>query len=282
MTTINTEDVIDQPVPEPPAPRRGGGIALLVSVLGAIIILTIVGRGVATAVASGAPDRSSYTSAVDGVTAIDIDVSDAFLTARFADVDEARLDIEATGWGASTDWTFEVDGGVLRVGADDWSRWWPTFGMGRTEAELVLPRSLEGRIEADLSVSAGDLNVVGDLTEVHVTVSAGSLMFDGGSTGLDVDVSAGDANIDTQGPDTVQLHVSAGSITAVIGGEAPASTTVGVSAGDASLWLPDADYAVTGDVSAGDRTIDVRTDPASPHGLHVEVSAGSATVVYAD
>lgn len=282
MTTINTEDVIDQPVPQPPAPRRGGGIALIVSVIGAIIILTIVGRGVATAVASGAPDRSSYTSAVDGVTAIDIEVSDSFLTARFADVDEARLDIEATGWGVSTDWTFEVDGGVLRVAADDWGRWWPTFGMGRTEAELVLPRSLEGRIDADLSVSAGDLHVVGDLTDMHVTVSAGSLMFDGASTGLDVDVSAGDASIDTQGPETVAMHVSAGSITAVIGGQAPASTTVGVSAGDASLWLPDADYAVTGDVSAGDRTIDVRTDPASPHALHVEVSAGSATVVYSD
>lgn len=281
MTTDMMPTDADTPADAPP-PRRNSWVAVLVTVIGGLLIVALVVQAIIVGLTAGSgADRASYTADVADVTMVEIDISEALLATTFADVDEARLDVEATGWGASTDWTFEVDEGVLRVADDRWRAWWPDFaGIGRTEATLVLPSSLEGLIDADLHVSAGDLDVIGDLADVRIGVDAGSIAFDGASSDLDVDVSAGDAVIETAGPDTVSVQVSAGSVTAEIAGDAPTTTTVEVSAGDATLWLPDAAYAVTGEVSAGDRTIVVRTDPASPHALHVDVSAGSATIDY--
>lgn len=281
---MTIDDVVptDAPAPTPPSRHRGAWVAVLVTLLGSIVILATVAGAALGGLASGGRQEASYTAAVDGVTTLDIDLSEGSLTTTFGDVDQAVLDVQAQGWRSSTDWVLEVRGDTLRVSDDDRSWFWPGFGGGRSTAQLVLPAELEGAIDAGVDVSAGALTIDGDLAAASLEVSAGSLTFTGASTALTLDVSAGNANVITSGPDVVDIQVSAGRVTTTITGEPPSSTMVEVSAGAAVLDLPDADYALTGDVSAGDRTIDVRTDPSAASSLHVEVSAGSAMVGYSD
>lgn len=270
----------DQP---PTQTRRSSGrtVAVVVSVVGAVILIAFIGIAVLqTLVRGGSSDTSSYSVAVGNVTEISIDVSAAELTTTFADVDEASL--EVTGQDAG-DWELEVRGGELRVRQND--RWWGfdigwIGGWDPARAELVLPTELEGALDADLDVSAGGIDFTGDARAVSIDISAGSVTFDGASTELEIDISAGDADVTTSGPQAVSIEVSAGRLVAEVTGQAPASTEVDVSAGSVTLTLPDEAYAVTGDASAGTRDIEVRTDPSSRYELDVQVSAGDARVGY--
>lgn len=254
----------DAPIDAPPPRHNGAWVAVLVTLVGGIVIVSIVVQAALTGLTSGGGARSAtFTAPVEGVTAIDVEVAASDLVLTFDDVDEATLDVQARGWRADVEWLLEVDNGVLRV-SDDRSSWfWPGFGSSRTSAQLVLPQELEGDLSADIGVSAADVVIEGDFGDAVIRVSAGSLEMTGAVSSLDLEVSAGDA-------------------TATITGTPPSSTTVDVSAGSALLELPDGTYAVTGEASAGSRTIDVRTDPSSSNTLHVDVSAGDATVVYGD
>lgn len=287
MTTdmLPTDDApTDAPV-GPRRPRRNSWVAILVALIGAVVIIGMVVQAVAVGANAGSGRHSaSYTAAVDGVERLDIKVEAGELTLTFADVDEASLDVEASGRRSNADWVLETDGDRLIVREDnDWWLFWPDFGSSsHTTATLVLPDELEGTVSADLQVSAGGMVVTGDLTDVSIDVSAGSLTFDGASTSISSEVSAGEANVTTHGAERIDVQVSAGRFTGTFTGPQPESTIVDVSAGDAILNLPDGAYAESGEVSAGDRTIEVRTDPASPHTLEVHVSAGDATVRYSN
>lgn len=278
---MTTDALIEDAPITPPPPRRNGWVMLLVTLTGVVVIGALVLQAVGFGLTSGADTRhATYSADVDGVADLDVRVSSGDLTVSFAQVEEATLEVTATGWRSDIDWTFEVDGDRLVV-REDGNRWfWPDFGSARSEATLVLPSELEGAVSAALDVSSGQMSVDGDLADVVIDVSAGRLTFVGASTSLEAKVSAGDATVVTSDPDTIAVRVSAGSFEGTVTGAAPRSTTVDVSAGDAVLDLPDAAYAVSGGVSAGDRTIDVRTDPSSEHSLHVQVSAGDATIGY--
>ncbi len=277
-TTVTTADR-----PATTGGRRRGGITGVVTIIGVLVLaLLVIQGGAAASWGNGRPHSGSYSAAVDDISRIDIDISRATLTTTFGDVPEATLDITSTGWRAEDPWTFEVDGDRLVV-SDRRQAWFlPFLGSRGVTAELTLPRDLEGTIDLEMDLAAGDVDVLGDYRQVDVQVAAGSAAFEGASTTLTVDVSAGDATIVTSGPESVDVEVSAGRVTADVTGTPPGSTVVDVSAGDVHLYLPDGDYAVSGEVSAGDRSIDVRTDPAAAATLQVDVSAGDATVAYGD
>lgn len=266
-------------------PRRGAWVAALVVVVGAVVVLGMIVQSVVTTAGSSSGDeQASFTAGVDGVTELDLEIAASSLTVSFADVQEATLDVTARGWNASADWVLEVEDGVLRVAdeRDGTFQFWPSFGSRQVEATLVLPDQLEGQVDAVVDLSAGDVDLTGDVGELDLEVSAGSLTFTGASESLAAQISAGSATVVTEDPRTIDVDVSAGRFTGTVTGEAPTSTTIDVSAGTVQLLLPEAAYALSGEVSAGDRTIDVRTDPSSPHLLQVDVSAGDATVGYSD
>lgn len=283
--TPPVENRPDDAVPPTDGPRRNAWVAVLVTLVGGLVVLGLIAQAVVTtASASGGSEEASYTAAVDGVTELDLEVAASSLTVSFANVPEATLDVTARGWGARTDWVLEVEEGVLRVAdeRDGVLGFWPSFGMREVEATLVLPDRLEGQIDADIDLSAGDIDLTGDVGALDLDVSAGSLTFTGASESLVAEISAGSATVVTDGPATVDVDVSAGRFIGTVTGTAPTSTTIDVSAGGVQLLLPEAEYALAGEVSAGDRTVDVRTDPTSPNLLRVDVSAGDATVGYSD
>lgn len=283
MTTDSYSPTDAPPPAGPPPARSTGWVALLVTLAGTVAILGLVLQSVLVGISGyGKVGHATYMAAVDGVTALDVETSDADMTVRFGDVQEATLEVSSSGWRRNVEWVLENDNGVLRV-TDDRGPWfWPDFGSSRTIAELVLPRELEGVVSADLDLSAGSLNIEGDLDAVGIDISAGSLTFVGASSSLSASVSAGEVDVTTSEVATIDVDVSAGRFIGTFTGAQPTSTTISVSAGDAIVDLPDGEYALAGEVSAGDRTIDVRTNPSSPHTLTVDVSAGDATVRYAD
>lgn len=278
---MTTDTLVEDAPITPPPPRRQSWVMVLVTLTGAVVIGALVLQALGFGLTSGADTRhASYAADVETVTEVDARIASSHLAISFAAVDQATLEVTATGWRSDIDWTFEVDGNRLVVREQN-NRWfWPDFGSARSEAELVLPQELEGLVSARLDVTAGDIAVDGDLADVTIDVSAGSLTFIGASTSLEAKVSAGDATVVTSDSRTISVRVSAGSFHGTVTGAPPEHTDVTVSAGDADLDLPDVAYAVSGGVSAGDRTIDVRTDPSSDHALHVQVSAGDATIGY--
>lgn len=267
------------PQPGPPAPQPSGPrassrvVAILVIVFGGILILGAIISAVFSTVTSASVRTETRTAAVDGVRAIDIDVSAGSFRLEFAAVDEAELQVEGT-W--MTDrWTLERDGDTLRVASRDrmWGGPW-LFGM-REEATLRVPAELEGT-DLAMRLAAGSFEADGTFGALSVDVGAGEARVRGAAETLLVDVSAGTATVELDDVRTADLSVSAGSIEAELSGEQPREVTADVSAGMLTLTVPDGEYDVTSDVSGGSFDSTLGSDPDARSTIDVRVSAGQA------
>ncbi|RWR23286.1 hypothetical protein D8Y24_07150 [Agrococcus lahaulensis] len=263
--------------------RPGRWLSVLLIVLGSLGAVYAIGGGVVRGVAAHAATSQSWTADADGVAALRIDTSAAAFQVRYADVDEATLDVTTDG-GPVQQWRLERSGDALVVDAD--RRWrWFGFGImfadraGEERAVLTLPAALE-RDELDLeaSVAAGSLEADGSWGAVVVDLSAGSAELAGTAASLDLDVSAGEARLDLADARTVDLQVSAGRIVGALTGDQPDAIVASASAGSVELAIPDGTYDVTEDASAGDATIDVTDEAGSASTIDVDVSAGSVTL----
>lgn len=287
MTTLTpptppTADASGAPAPGAKPPRHPAAIAVTVilSVLGAALIVGTVTAGVVTTVASSsAAVTETLTAATDGVTEIDVEVSAVGLDVVFADVDEAQLDLVDAKGG----WRLERDGDELQVSSPTGS--WFSIGWswlgddGR--ATLTLPRSLEG-VDASLTVGAGELVADGRFGELDVDVSAGGLTVAGEARTLSATVGAGSADLRLKNVTEADFEVAAGDMDARLTGRAPREVSIEVSAGSLDLALPDGAYDVRQDVSVGD--VDNRLPSGSGTRIPVEVrvSAGDVTLRPAD
>lgn len=265
------------------APRSSGATAVMVvtAVVGGLALLGAGGTAAAAAagtiVSSSRPD-SVQTVGVDGIESIDLDADASSMRVEFGDVDEAELAITNS---RGTAWTFERDGDELVVQSPQGVfGWWFGNWFGDEEiAVLTLPESLRGaQLDADLTLDAGSLDVVGDFGILDVSVSAGALDVEGAARELDVQMSAGRADILLDGVDQADLGVSAGDLTVQLTGTPPSQTSIDVSAGSLDLTVPDVEYAITQDISAG--TLNAKIDEASSarRTIDVSLSAGTATI----
>lgn len=279
---MSTSTYTPPPVTAPP--RRNTWVATLVTIFGTLIILGTVANASLQAIRTSAFVPVNLTAEMQDVTGIDVDISAANLTIEFAEQRDATLEVTSADWRTNKDWRLEVRNDVLRV--SDSRGFWFNFGWdwgsSREEAVLTLPSTLEGDLDADLQLAAGGMDVSGDLGAVSIDLSAGSINFVGASQSLDLDVSAGNATVATSDPHTVQIDLSAGRADVAVAGEAPTSTRVDVSAGRVDLRVPEGTYNATGEASAGQRTINVRTDPSSANLLEANVSAGRVEVSYSN
>jgi len=251
-------------------------VAIVTAVIGGIALAgagtTAAFGAVNTVVRTDQSDRADVT----GVTELEADASAGDISIRFGDVDEAELTVT----GSNRDWSLERDGDTLRLQSPDrWWGWggdWSWFGdWNRDETiDLVLPQELSG-LDADLSLSAGRLDVDGEFGELDADVSAGALHLTGTARSLDVGLSAGRADIALSDVAEASFGVSAGDLVAELGGSAPTEVEVDVSAGSLELTLPDVEYAVTQEVSAGSLDNGLQTSSNARNTVFVELSAGS-------
>lgn len=279
-TTITPPPVPPMPseTPSPPRSPRASSrvIAILTIALGAALVVGTLTSSAFSTVAAASVTTDARAVEASGVESLVTDLSAGSLRIEFADVTEAELDV-TSAFGAGQ-WTLERNGDELRVASPDW-RWgfaWP-FRGGNGSAVLRLPESLEG-LDASLQMSAGELAASGDFGEVDLDIGAGRARLDGSATELSVDLSAGGADLDLAGVRTADLTVSAGTMDASLTDRRPEEITIDVSAGSLDLSVPEGDYDVTSEVSAGGFDNRIGSTPGAENTVDVQVSAGSATL----
>lgn len=266
---------------EPRPPRRTSSkvVATVAICAGAVLIAGTVFTGVLSLVRSAAIRDGEVTASAAGLRTVELDTSAADVTVSYGAVSEATLRV--TGTSGVDDWTFERDGDLLVVSSDRnvWGRWgW--FREPDT-VELTLPASAAG-VDADIDVDSGSLRADGDFGALDLHLDAGSLRVSGTADSLISEVSAGSARFDLADVSDARITVSAGSVEGRLDARVPDSLSIDVSAGRLDLTVPDGEYALTSDVSAGGFTHDLRTDPASANLVTVTVSAGAVTLRTAD
>lgn len=291
MTTTLTPPPSGTDVPPPaggsPAgpPTRGSSrvVAILVIAFGCLVILGAVLSAIFGTIAAASVQTTSRTTAVTGVSNLDVDVAAGSLRIEFADVDEAELDVTGT-WGADR-WTLRSEGESLVVASPDgWfaDGWffggWPFGDNGVGDAVLRLPESLEGS-DADLSLAAGELVIAdGTYGDFSLDMGAGRARIEASVDDVTAQIAAGSAELTLDGVGQAEFTVSAGSLDATLMGAQPDSVDVQVSAGSLNLTVPEGDYFVSSDVSAGDFDNRIGSTPGADSTVTVQVSAGKATL----
>ena len=257
-----------------PAPRNGAArpVAIILIAIGALVLLGTVANAIVSTVLGASRSTESTTADARGLTAFDIDAADGRVAVVFDDVDEAVL--EVTG-NASGGWTLERVDDTLRVASPStFLGWWGS--RGQTEVTLTLPAELEdAALDADFSLSAGEIVASGTFGDLVVEVGAGSLQLDGSADALDLELSAGRADVELANLSRAALSVAAGRAVTSFTGNAPDSVEIDVSAGSLDLTLPVARYDVRSDVSAGSLDNDLDTSAGASNEVSVTVSAGS-------
>lgn len=267
--------------PEPQGPdaaaTRGSStvVAVLLIVFGALIVLVTIVGAVFSTIRAAAVSTETRTAAVTGVDALTVELNAGSLTVKYADVDEAQLEVTAPFGGDR--WTLERNGDTLTVASPrwEWGMGWVFGGSGR--AVLVLPEDLEG-LDAELQMGAGSFHADGEFGVVGLSVGAGEVDLAGSADDVTVDLSAGRATLDLADIDTADLTVSAGSMDAAFTGSQPSDIRAEVSAGSLNLVVPDGSYDVTSDVSAGNFRNTLGSDPGADSTISVSVSAGQVSL----
>ncbi len=277
--------------PQPPAQpatadagRSSGTTAIMIvtAIVGGIALLGAGGSAAVAAtgsmMASTQGSDAVLTEDASGVEKIDLDVDAGNMRIEFRDVDEAELAVTNARGPA---WRLERDGDELVVRSPEFRfGWWFGGWFGDDQsAVLTLPEELgDGQLDADLTLDAGSLDVVGDFGALDVTVNAGALDVEGAASSLSIDMSAGRADAALDGVDVADLSVSAGDLTVDLTGRAPSQTTIDVSAGSIDLTVPDESYSIIQDVSAG--SLDAKVDQSSGtrNTIDVTLAAGSVTI----
>lgn len=279
LTPPQTPPVQGPVATAPTSPQRS--LARTMTIIGCTVAsVAIIGGSILSATSSGKPSLHA-TADVAGISALALDAAAAQVDVRFSpEVTEAELDVTPRGGRGVGDWELTNRNGTLRV--DDSAPWFRRLGLltfdRGDDVTLVLPQSLSGKLDADIEVGAGEVTVRGDFADADFEVSAGRLSFTGAARELDATVSAGRAELQVSDVRTIDAEISAGALVLDVTGTTPRQTTIDVSAGSATVTLPEDVYAVSGGSSAGSRTIDIHQDPTSSNTVDVQVSAGSASV----
>lgn len=261
--------------------RRASGaraIVIVTAVIGGIALLGTGGSAAFAAASDLSRTDSEQSLDVDGIEGIDLDASASDVTVQFDDVEEAELTVT----GGRGNWTMERNEDDLIVRSPDTGfSWW--FGgnwfSGPETVVLTLPENLRtAKLDAEFTLSAGSLEAVGDFGDLDVEVGAGFFSIGGSAHVLDIDMSAGRASIELEGVTEADLAVSAGDLMVELTGTAPDTVTIDVSAGSVNLALPNVDYNIVQDVSAGTLDSRVEESSSSRRTIDVSLSAGSVTL----
>lgn len=266
--------------PTNPSPRGSAKpLNIILAVLGGLVLLTVLISTTREAVATLNSRHSVQSTAVQGVSALDIRAASGTFNLKFAAVDEATLDVRSS---SGKDWRMERKGEILEVSApEDWLNFC-FFGCTKDDNEvtLTLPQELnDGSMDAKLKLGAGQLNAEGSFDVLDLDVSAGALNMNGAAKDLDATLGAGRADLDLSGVEQADLDISAGRLNANLSGTAPQRVDAKVSAGTLQLTVPDTSYAVTAESSAGSVDNGLQTSSSSQHRISVKTSAGSAVLI---
>lgn len=262
--------------PEPQRSSATRPIMILLAVIGGVTLLAfIVTSGISSALGLNR-GAETMTAGTSGVTGVNVDANASRFNLEFGDVSEATLQVNGLN---ANSWELSRDGDELLVQApDQWLNWcFFNCNLDDNQVTLVLPQELNnGQLNAEMELSAGQLEATGDFDRLEVDVGAGEANINGSANELDAQMSAGSANMHLADVQTADLDISAGRMIAEFTGTAPEAVNAEVSAGQLDVTLPDTAYAVDSQVSAGNLDNQLQTSSGSNHRVTVELSAGNA------
>lgn len=158
------------------------------------------------------------------------------------------------GWNCSVDYEVTVPRGTVVTG---------TVSSGTL--------SVAGVASADVGANSGDVRISDVRGPVSVEADSGSVQLSRVSGRTSVQASSGDVEgAELTGP--VSVDASSGDVQLRLA--RPQDVRAEASSGSIEVLVPDAGYRVTADASSGERSIDVREDPAAAHTLDLHASSG--------
>ena len=269
------------PTPDPPPPPRSPAtkpIMVLIAVLGGLILLVVaVTNGFSSAI-NFTRGTSTMTADTTGITNLRVDANASRFNLEFADVGEATLQTDGVN---AEKWNLDRDGDRLIVQAPNrWLGWcFVNCNPDEQQVTLMLPAELnDGSLNVDLELAAGRLGADGDFEHLGVEIGAGEADINGSAKRLEAELNAGSANLNLSDVQTADLDISAGRLITDLTGDAPESVTAEVSAGRLELTVPEGEYAVNSELTAGNLDNQLQTVPTSNHRIDIELAAGNATL----
>lgn len=267
-----------------PFSNTSRAIAISTAIIGGVVLLGVGATAAISIVAGSERSGSEPTSRsidVTGISEVTVESNSSEFTLQFGDVTEATLDTNGAG---RFKWELYVEEGELV--AETKTRIWDfCFGWCSSRNEqvtLTLPESMNnGSLDADIEVASGSLTARGTYRDLSLRTSAGVLDFDGAAESIDAEIGAGRLTVRVEDANEVDFEVSAGRLDAEVIGQTPRQVDLEVSAGRAEVRLPQGDYDVRSEVSAGSLDNQLDTSARSNNKISVSVSAGSALLGYA-
>jgi len=214
---------------------------------------------------------------VTGLTALDVESAAARVNVRFANVDEATLDVSGQTRG---EWQMRREDDTLTVrGPEQRFGWWiGAWFSDDVTVTVTLPATLDGRLDADLEVASGSLRADGGFRELAVELGAGSVRVEGSARTVKAEVSAGRADLVLANVSSADLTAAAGRLQAAFSGRQPERMNLELTAGAMDVTVPKGPYAVQKEVSAGRLDNQLQTDAAAKSTVRATVSAGALTL----
>ncbi|MDO5093434.1 MAG: DUF4097 family beta strand repeat-containing protein [Propionibacteriaceae bacterium] len=253
-----------------PASRRRSLLAL-----GGLLFIAVVAFALWSVVSpSRARDYDPQSVTADGVTKLVLDspVGDVSV------VCDATNDFVLTQKQVTDKWQLQRDGDTVKVSRS--AKFW-LFRLGmfvhhQEKVTLAVPEAMcQQNLDAELSLSAGRLNVDARFDALKVEVSAGNADIKGEANNVTARVSAGDLTLNLNGSEQVEVGMSAGNLNGTLT-QAPENLKIDMSAGDVNLALPPGNYQVNSDISAGDFNNQLTTDASGATSqVDVKMSAGN-------
>lgn len=248
-TTLTPPDSGASAAPaRPPVSPASRAVAIVLIAVGAIVAAGTLVSTVVPLVVGATSRTATLTAASAGIDGIRVDTSAGAIRVEYADVTDVEL--EVTGPRGADDWSLSRTGEELVVTSDrqraGWNGSWLGSWWGRDrEAVLRLPRAAEGRLDADLSIAGGTLDLDGAFDALRLDLAAGAADLSGSARSVIARVSAGATDVRLAGVRTADLSIEAGGLDARFTGSALDAVTVSAAAGSATVTLPAATYAVT-------------------------------------
>jgi len=135
--------------------------------------------------------------------------------------------------------------------------------------------TVSGVPTVDVQASSGTVAVRDISGTVHARADSGDITLS--DIGGDATVQAGSGTVDGTGlHGNTEVRANSGNITLDMA--TVANVRAAADSGTVRLTVPRASYRVIGDTGSGARTVNVPTDPASPHVLDLQADSGDVTV----
>lgn len=271
------------PPPAEASPRKSHALRTTLIVIGSVLLLLLlVSVAVNIITALTRTDASGTYTVTEPFETVRVDVDASNVNVSFGNVDEPSITFDQGDSNRAVTFEQEVRGVELRIVAQTRGGFFPfgiwPWGMDTSRLDVVLPAELnDGSLGIAVSSAAGNVSLDGAYDDVTLELTAGNLDLSGSATALSIDATAGDVRVDDYTASDVRIDTTAGNVMLDFA-ELPDEITASSVAGDQEIVLPDGEYRIETDTTAGEVSIDAPSDPDAARTYSFSTVAGDIRI----